>query len=160
MLNFCPLCVAEVYALRCDAMRAGTSHYPLHRPATTYCLCCISYAVFLYLQNLYLSTSKRCIKMGIPSLNSAILYIISLYFNLSSREISRHHANITNIPNLGHKTALFLDGMLIFPFPSRESGIFMHREMKFGIGTFMHQVLFNELNYLSLIMKSSWNFIY
>ena len=27
------------------------------------------YAVFLYLQNLYLSTSKSCIKMGIPSLN-------------------------------------------------------------------------------------------
>ena len=25
MLNFCPLCMAEVYALRCDAMRAGTS---------------------------------------------------------------------------------------------------------------------------------------
>ncbi len=72
MLNFCPLCVAEVYALRCDAMLAGTSHYPLHRPTTTYYLCCIRYAVFLYLQNLYLSTSKRCIKMGIPSLKSAI----------------------------------------------------------------------------------------
>jgi len=40
MLNFCPLCVAEVYALRCDAMRAGTSRYPLHRPTTTYCLRC------------------------------------------------------------------------------------------------------------------------
>ena len=37
MLNFCPLCVAEVYALRCDAMLAGTSRYPLHRPTTTYC---------------------------------------------------------------------------------------------------------------------------
>ena len=36
MLNFCPLCVAEVYALRRDAMRAGTSRYPLHRPTTTY----------------------------------------------------------------------------------------------------------------------------
>ena len=36
MLNFCPLCVAEVYAQRCDAMRAGTSRYPLHRPTTTY----------------------------------------------------------------------------------------------------------------------------
>ena len=65
MLNFCPLCVAQVYAQRCDAMRAGTSRYPLHRPSTTYCLWCTSYAVFLYLQNLYLSTSKRCIKMGI-----------------------------------------------------------------------------------------------
>ena len=40
MLNFCPLCVAEVYTLRCDAMLAGTSHYPLHRPSTTYYLCC------------------------------------------------------------------------------------------------------------------------
>ena len=40
MLNFCPLCVAEVYALRCDAMQAGTSRYPLHRPSTTYYLCC------------------------------------------------------------------------------------------------------------------------
>ena len=37
------------------------------------------YAVFLYLQNLYLSTSKRCIKMGIPSLNSAIFYNVSLF---------------------------------------------------------------------------------
>ena len=36
MLNFCPLCVAEVYTLRCDAMQAGTSRYPLHRPSTTY----------------------------------------------------------------------------------------------------------------------------
>ena len=36
MLDFCPLCVAEVYALRCDAMRAGTSRCPLHRPSTTY----------------------------------------------------------------------------------------------------------------------------
>ena len=49
MLNFCPFCVAEVYTLRCDAMLAGTSHYPLHRPTTTYYLCCIRYAVFLLL---------------------------------------------------------------------------------------------------------------
>ena len=41
------------------------------------------YAVFLYLQNPYLSTSKRCIKMGIPSLNSAILYCVSLYFRFT-----------------------------------------------------------------------------
>ena len=47
MLNFCPLCVAEVYALRCDAMRAGTSHYPLHRPTTTYYLCCKDMQFFL-----------------------------------------------------------------------------------------------------------------
>ena len=48
------------------------------------------YAVFLYLQNLYLSTSKRCIKMGIPSLNSAIFYNVGLYF----------HSNCTNITNI------------------------------------------------------------
>ena len=38
--------------------------------------------------------------MGIPSLNSAILYCVSLYFHISSQETSRHHANITNIPDL------------------------------------------------------------
>ena len=109
MLNFCPLCVVEVYALRCDAMRAGTSHYPLHHPTTTYCfrarnriairvvipstnspMTLQRYAVFLYLQNLDLSTSKRCIKMGIESLKSAILYCVSLYFHL-------HRINIANI---------------------------------------------------------------
>ena len=52
--------------------------------------------------------------MGIPSLNSAILYCVSLNFNPSSRaptvissEQSEprnlNHANITNIPNLGHE---------------------------------------------------------
>ena len=47
MLNFCPLCVAEVYALRRDAMRAGTSHYPLHHPTTTYYLYCKDMQFFL-----------------------------------------------------------------------------------------------------------------
>ena len=32
--------------------------------------------------------------MGIPSLKSAIFYCVSLYFHISSRETSRHHANI------------------------------------------------------------------
>ena len=58
MLNFCPLCVAEVYALRCDA-------------------------VFLYLQNLYLSTSKRCIKMGIPFLNIGIKIKFDFLFRVT-----------------------------------------------------------------------------
>ena len=62
------------------------------------------YAVFLYLQNLYLSTSKRCIKMGIPSLKSAILYCVSLFIPFSKIRCYRpgwqsNHANITNIPN-------------------------------------------------------------
>ena len=47
MPNFCPLCVAEVYALRRDAMREGTSHYPLHHPTTTYWLCCKDMQFFL-----------------------------------------------------------------------------------------------------------------
>ena len=38
MLNFCPLCVAEVYALRCDVMRCGrglrTTHH-IVRPRLT-----------------------------------------------------------------------------------------------------------------------------
>ena len=73
--------------------------------------------------------------MGIPSLNSAILYNISLYFH-------SNYADITNIPDLIH-----------------ENEHFHGWEMKFGVGTFMHHVLFNELIYLSLIMISSWNFI-
>ena len=38
--------------------------------------------------------------MGIPYLNSAILYCVSLYFH-------SNHANITNIPDLVHENALF-----------------------------------------------------
>ena len=104
MLNFCPLCVAEVYTLRCDAMQAGTSRYPLHRPTTTYYLCCKAYADFLYLQNLYLSTSKRCIKMGIPSLNSAIFCNIFcwLYFLLSAA----HKENLHEVVKVTVKDAL------------------------------------------------------
>ena len=68
MLNFCPLCVAEVYALRCDA-------------------------VFLYLQNLYFSTLKRCIRMGIPSLNSAIFYNVGLYFLFTDPSLSLRMTN-------------------------------------------------------------------
>ena len=69
--------------------------------------------------------------MGIPSLNSAIFYIISLYFNLSSRETSRHHANITNTRTTSTKTAVFMDDRFIFPFrqspePYPEKGL---REM-------------------------------
>ena len=82
MLNFCPLCVAEVYALRCDAMLAGTSHYPFTSSYHDLLFMLQRYAVFLYLQNLYLSTSKMCIKMGIPYLNSAIFICIGLYFCL------------------------------------------------------------------------------
>ena len=55
MLNFCPLCVAEVYAQRCDAMRAGTSRYPLHRPTTTYC---------------FKARNRIAIRVVIPSTNS------------------------------------------------------------------------------------------
>ena len=59
------------------------------------------YAVFLYLQGLYFSTSTRCIKMGISSLKSVILYSFSLYFHYChverSRDISWHRTNITEI---------------------------------------------------------------
>ena len=103
--------------------------------------------------------------MGVPSLNSAILYNISLYFPFTDPSLALRmtpkSCKYNKYPELpSTKTDLFLDGMLIFPFPCRKSGIFMHREMKFGLGTFMHHVLFNELIYLSLIMISSWNFIY
>ena len=125
MLNFCPLCVAEVYALRCDVMRCRrglrTTHYIVRPrlttlgleiawairvviPSTNSPMTLQRYAVFLYLQNLYLSTSKSCIKMGIPSLKSAIFYNVSLYFQ-------SNRTNITKYPRLpSMKTPLFMDG--------------------------------------------------
>ena len=70
------------------------------------------YAVFLYLQNLDLSTSKRCIKMGISSLKSAILYCVSLYFH-------SNHANITNIPDhrLRKQVYFWLSSLFLTPWP-------------------------------------------
>ena len=70
MLNFCPLCVAEVYALRRDAMRAGTSHYPLHHPVTTYYLYCKDMQFFLICK----ISTKQLVHYGYSILNSAILY--------------------------------------------------------------------------------------
>ena len=48
MLNFCPLCVAEVYALRCDAMRAGlrTTHYIVLPRLTVYSAKICSFSLF------------------------------------------------------------------------------------------------------------------
>ena len=68
--------------------------------------------------------------MGIPSLNSAILYNVSLYFNLSSREISRHHANITNIPDLIHENAPFCGQKAHFDGLIHENRHFYGQEMK------------------------------
>ena len=70
--------------------------------------------------------------MGIPSLNSAILYNVSLYFNPSSRaptvissEQSEprnlNHANITNIPNLIHKNSPFHGRHAHFSVPIHEN---------------------------------------
>ena len=124
MLNFCPLCVVEVYALRCDAMRAGTSHYPLHRPTTTYCfrarnriairvvipstnspMTLQRYAVFLYLQNRCSQTSKRCIKMGIQYLKSAILYSVNI---VNSIHRDPHVAALLRMTTLSSRANLTL----------------------------------------------------
>ena len=59
--------------------------------------------------------------MGISNLKSAILYNVSLYFNLSSREISRHHANITNIPDLVHENTPFYGQGTHFSVPIHEN---------------------------------------
>ena len=71
--------------------------------------------------------------MGIPSLNSAILYIVGLYFNLSSREISRHHANITNIPDHIHKNAPFIGRQAHFDGLIHENRRFHGRQVHFSI---------------------------
>ena len=68
--------------------------------------------------------------MGIPSLKSAILYSVGLYFNPSSREISRHHANITNIPDHIHKNGPFHGRQVHFSVPVHENSHFYGREKK------------------------------
>ena len=65
--------------------------------------------------------------MGIPSLKSAILYCVGLYFHIvisSERRESRdlNHANITNIPYPGHKKGLFSGRHSHFAIPGQENG--------------------------------------
>ena len=77
------------------------------------------------------------------------MYCVGLYFHIvisSDRRESRdlNHANITNILDPGHKNCPFHGREAQFSFPIHEIGHFYGWEMKFGIGTFMHHVLFNE----------------
>jgi hypothetical protein len=53
--------------------------------------------------------------MGIPSLNSAILYIVSLYFH-------SNHANITNIPDLGQENGPISGQQAYFWHLGQENG--------------------------------------
>ena len=62
--------------------------------------------------------------MGIPSLNSAILYCVSLYFHISSQETSRHHANITNIPDHRLRKGVYLWPTSLFLTPRPWKGAF------------------------------------
>jgi hypothetical protein len=61
--------------------------------------------------------------MGIPSLNSAILYNVSLYFH-------SNHANITNIPDLIHENTPFCGQKAHFDGLIHENRRFYGREMK------------------------------
>ena len=65
--------------------------------------------------------------MGIPSLNSAILYNVSLYFHISSRETSRHYANITNILDLGQENGPISGQQAYFWHLGQENGLFSGR---------------------------------
>ena len=76
----------------CGVMRCGrglrTTHYIVRPRLTVYAAKICSFSLF---QNLYLSTSTRCIKMGIESLKSAILYNVSLYFHCHLERSSHCH---------------------------------------------------------------------
>ena len=52
--------------------------------------------------------------MGIPSLNSAILYNVSLYFH-------SNHTNLTNIPDLVHENTPFYGQGTHFSVPIHEN---------------------------------------
>ena len=122
MLNFCPLCVAEVYAQRCDAMRAGTSRCPLHRPSTTYYLYCIRCAVFLYFKTytyqLQQGVSKWVLNLWNQPFCIVLVYISVYRYSrrcapqddksvISSDRRESRDLNHTNIPDPVHENALF-----------------------------------------------------
>ena len=88
MLDFCPLCVAEVYAQRCDAMRAGTSHYPLHHPTTTYYLCCKDMQFSLFAKPILINF-KKVYQNGYSIFKFSLFYCISLNFRCCHVEHSR-----------------------------------------------------------------------
>ena len=71
--------------------------------------------------------------MGIPSLNSAILYNVSLYFHYKDPSLplrmTPKSCKYNKYPELpSTKTALFMDDTPIFPFPSTKTAIFMDRK--------------------------------
>ena len=78
---------------------------------------------------------RRCIKMGIPSLNSAIFYNVSLYFLFTDPSLTLrmtwsrsgwhlNHADITNIPDPVHKNSPFHGQQAHFYVPIHENGHF------------------------------------
>ena len=83
--------------------------------------------------------------MGIPSLNSAILYNISLYFPFTDPSLAlRMTPKSCKYPEPRPQKLPFswTGGSICCSHPENEH--FHGWEMKFGIGTFMHHVLFNE----------------
>jgi len=70
--------------------------------------------------------------MGIPSLNSAILYCVGLYFHIvisSDRRESRD-LNHANIPDPIHKNGPFHGRQVHFSVPVHENSHFYGREKK------------------------------
>ena len=94
MLNFCPLCVVEVYALRCDAMRAGTSRYPLHRPTTTYC---------------FRARNRIAIRVVIPSTNSPMIPQRSCNSSLFAKTYTYQHPK--GVSKWAYKIILLHNGL-------------------------------------------------
>ena len=150
MLNFCrPLMrggglLPEVW---CDA--GGDFALPITSSVHDLLFMLHKMCSFSLFQNLYLSTSTRCIKMGIESLKSAILYSVGLYFCLQiltslrssgwqechlerpqgvERSKSCKYNKYPEPPSI--KTALFMDDKFIFPFPSTKTAIFMDGKRK------------------------------
>ena len=89
--------------------------------------------------------------MGISSLNSAILYIVSLYFNPSSRaptvissEQSEprnlNHANITNIPNLVHENTPFCGQKAHFDVRIHKTALFVDKTQQSKVAISVHQL--------------------
>ena len=121
------------------------------------------YAVFLYLQNLYLSTSKRYIKMGISSLKSAILYNISLYFHCHRFLHSLRSVEMTRVHPIRTTTASF-PSTVYHCHLERPQGVERSKSCKYGpcprkwpflwtAGSFFHHEV--SLLHLSCIIEPS-----
>ena len=114
--------------LGCDAMQAGTSHYPLHRPTTTYWLCCKDIQFFSICKTCTYQLQKGVSKWVFHLWIQPFCIILVCIFRLQILRLRSgwhlNHANITNIPDPVHKNSPFHGRQAHFSVPIHKNGHF------------------------------------